>query len=585
MSNAIFHAVLPDNDWPQRIITIVLLLGFPIVLVLSWVFDIGPSGISRTASLTEGSGRVFRRREVQPKKIELVETAPSAERVASASLAFVRHELRTPVNAILGYSEMLLEDAREENDGVAIADLERINRGGRDILALIESILDADRIAQDTRAVHSYGEQIRADLRDPLSAVTGYTELLIEINEEQGRTRRVDDLRRILTAAQRLLELSNDIVAVATKAPDAAPARMKQGATLAEGVLAKIRAVDVSVEREGSLLVIDDSAVTRDLLAKQLARKGYVVATAANGRAGLQLMNEQRFDLVLLDVLMPEMDGIEVLRRIKSDAALCDVPVIMISALDEIDSVVRCLEIGAADFVSKPFHPAILDARIQSTMVASRAAAAPAIALDADLARLVSGTFPEYVIRRVSAGETRVLDSVPNAAVLFVDLDQAVASSDPRDRAERVETLIALAHEVSAQHGASVLLHGIGLLMAAGFPHSNAEGAERIATVAQQFSAEAKDRGLTCRCALHVGALNGAVVGKNTLAYSVWGEAVDLARRMAIGAERGQIVLSASAQAAVKDRFALTSLGVIEVAGRGQMKAYLLGDEKPVTRV
>ncbi len=585
----ILNAVLPPQYmWLQKLLVVLLLLGFPIVLVLAWIFDIGPAGITRTAAAAEGPALPARstggapvagRVRTAPKTIELVEEAPDPERVRRASIGFVRHELRTPVNAILGYTEMLLEDARDEGDDIAAADLERILHCGRDILTLIERSLDPERVsAEQGRDLGSYGKQVRADLRDPLGAITGYTELLIEISREDGNEPRARDLERVLAASRKLLELSSDIVAVATAAPETSG--LARAASMAEGVLAKIRAMpaETASDREGSLLVVDDSAMNRDLLARQLARKGYVVATAEGGEQALRTLDEQPFDLVLLDVFMDGMDGIEVLRRMKSSERLCDIPVIMISALDEVDSIVRCLEIGAADFVSKPFHPTLLDARIQATLAATSARAAPREA-GGEIERLVAGTFPAYLLQRLRAGTVQSLDSSTSAAVCFIDIDQAVAATDPRERAGRVETLIDAAYAVAGEHGATVLLHGIGLLVAAGFPDAVPGAAERVARTALAFAQHAQAHGLPCRSALHTGALHGAVIGRDRLAYSVWGDAVDLARRMALGAERGEIIVSSACYGLIKEEFALRNRGIIDVAGRGQMRAYSLERE------
>jgi adenylate cyclase len=430
-----------------------------------------------------------------------------------------------------------------------------------------------------------------ADLRDPLSAVNGYTEMLIEESRESGRTSRIADLERVQAAARQLLDLSNDIVAIATQAPGTVSAELIKGATLAEGVLAKIRAVqehDVQPDRQGRLLVVDDSPLNRDLLAKQLARKGYFVAIAENGNVALELMAEQAFDLVLLDVLMPELDGVGVLLRMKADDRLCEIPVIMLSALDEVDSVVRCLELGAADFVSKPFHPTLLDARINSALNASAGRAsgeAPvASANDPAIERLMAGTLPDYVLQRLRKGETRLLDGVANAAVYFVDIDQAVASADPAQRAALTETLIELARRAAAQNGAIVLLHGIGLAMAAGFPQTVDDAAERMARTALMFSREAEEAGLRLRSGLHAGAVYAAVVGSNSLSYFVWGDGVDLSRRLALSADRGTISMSAACHALLKDHFVVASRGVVEVAGHGQMRAYVLEGEAAIAR-
>ena len=117
---------------------------------------------------------------------------------------------------------------------------------------------------------------------------------------------------------------------------------------------------------KGFLLIVDDLEANRDVLSRRLRRQGYSVATAENGRMALEKMRAERFDLVLLDIMMPEMDGYEVLQRLKADEALRDVPVVMISALSELDSAVRCIEMGAEDYLLKPFNPTLLKARLDA---------------------------------------------------------------------------------------------------------------------------------------------------------------------------------------------------------------------------
>ena len=103
------------------------------------------------------------------------------------------------------------------------------------------------------------------------------------------------------------------------------------------------------------------------------AREGYAnIQFAANGRDALQMLAAQRFDLVLLDIMMPDMNGYEVLERIKATPALRDIPIIMISALDELDSVIRCVELGAEDYLNKPFNPTLLRARIGASLEKKR---------------------------------------------------------------------------------------------------------------------------------------------------------------------------------------------------------------------
>lgn len=120
--------------------------------------------------------------------------------------------------------------------------------------------------------------------------------------------------------------------------------------------------------RGGLLLVVDDNEMNRDMLSRRLLRQGHQIEMATNGREALDMITAHKFDLVLLDIMMPEMNGYEVLEHIKTDPLLRHIPVIMITAVDEIESVVRCIELGADDYLPKPFNPILLKARINASL-------------------------------------------------------------------------------------------------------------------------------------------------------------------------------------------------------------------------
>jgi signal transduction histidine kinase len=122
------------------------------------------------------------------------------------------------------------------------------------------------------------------------------------------------------------------------------------------------------VAEEGRILVVDDNRVNRLKLSISLKQEGYAVTLAENGQQALDILKAQPQDAVLLDIVMPEMDGFEVLERIKGDAQLRDIPVIVISAVDELDSVVRCIEQGAEDYLPKSYNPVVLRARLNACM-------------------------------------------------------------------------------------------------------------------------------------------------------------------------------------------------------------------------
>lgn len=113
-----------------------------------------------------------------------------------------------------------------------------------------------------------------------------------------------------------------------------------------------------------SVLIVDDNEMNRDTLARRLRQQGFAIEMAANGLEALDMARQKSYDLVLLDIMMPEMDGYEVLQTMKADSALRSIPVIMISALEEIESVMKCMELGAEDYLTKPFDPVLLKAAI-----------------------------------------------------------------------------------------------------------------------------------------------------------------------------------------------------------------------------
>lgn len=128
----------------------------------------------------------------------------------------------------------------------------------------------------------------------------------------------------------------------------------------------------MTTANEGMLLVVDDDPISRRLLAANLQRQGYTVQTAEDGQRALDLLRAQAFDVVLLDLVMPNLNGYQVLERMKADDALRHIPVIVISGTEDLDNAVRCIEMGAADYLTKPFDPVLLRARVHASLADKR---------------------------------------------------------------------------------------------------------------------------------------------------------------------------------------------------------------------
>ena len=216
---------------------------------------------------------------------------------------------------------------------------------------------------------------LRHDLRTPIGHVLGYGEMVRDELAALSRPDLMADMEKIHAAGQRLLAMVNDRLSAEALGltAEAPPAPVRTAALPLEGRPMPSGDSRDESEDSGLLLIVDDNEDNRDVLARRLEKQGHWAVTASSGPEALTALTEQPFDLVLLDILMPEMDGYEVLSRIKADPKTQRLPVIMISALDEIDSIVRCIEMGAADYLPKPFNPTLLRARVGASLREKRA--------------------------------------------------------------------------------------------------------------------------------------------------------------------------------------------------------------------
>jgi adenylate cyclase len=303
------------------------------------------------------------------------------ERSSQALWSHLRHELRTPLNAIIGYSEMLLEDAVDAASADLAADLKQVLAAGRQLLAIVNDLLDAQKLASDDVAfnLESLITNLDYQARAPLNGVIGYSEILLENAVDKEQEEIIPDLEKIHTAGKLFLARLNNIIDFSNL--DAGLKSPAPGATdqspLIDSVMASLRelaqeSAAVTGGETGSILVVDDNEINRDLLSRYLARLGHTVQAAPDGRQALEMIDSGAFDLVLLDIMMPELNGYQVLQHLQDSANWRDLPVIMISALDEMDSVVRCIELGAADYLPKPFNPVLLRARVGACLEKKR---------------------------------------------------------------------------------------------------------------------------------------------------------------------------------------------------------------------
>jgi signal transduction histidine kinase len=299
-------------------------------------------------------------------------------------MAYLRHELCTPIDATIGYSAMLLEELQTQPDSIFAADLRKIHGCSQQLLTLVTTILDPVQLemSQIDGELSRFGAELRMELLTPLSTIIGYCELLLE----EAPAELIPDLDKIHTAAHQLLSLVNDIVNLAQQqlqtltSPTATPPQILLEHSATATIMRSATTILETLDREstvpqsqgGMILVVDDNPTNCDLLSRQLKRQGYTVTTANSAKQALRLLKAIAYDLILLDAIMPEVDGLELLQQLKQDDRFRHIPAIVISALETIDVAVKCIELGAEDYLQKPCDPILLQARIATSLEKKR---------------------------------------------------------------------------------------------------------------------------------------------------------------------------------------------------------------------
>jgi adenylate cyclase len=301
-------------------------------------------------------------------------------------------------------------------------------------------------------------------------------------------------------------------------------------------------------ESPAYVLVVDDDPINRALLAKSLEREGHQHAMAEDGREALEKLRAEPFDIVLLDVLMPELDGYEVLRRIEADPELCHVPVIMVSALEDLDSVVRCIELGAEDYLPKPFNPVLLRARINGCLTKKRLRDLERQRVRDVFSRFVPEPVVDEVLRRTD-DDLRLRGVRVIGTVLFGDLRgfTSFAETIPADEVIEVlnDYLSRMSDAILDNGGTLVAYQGDGIMAVFGAPIEADDHADRALAAARDMLDEGLPRfnrslranglgdGFRMGIGLNSGPLMSGTVGsRRRLEYAAIGDTTNTASRL-----------------------------------------------------
>jgi adenylate cyclase len=521
----------------------------------------------------------------------------SEQRLNQAMRAFLRQELQAPASAVMDFLGIIIEDARSSQLDHLLSDLERMRSASLQLNAFVKNLLeDTSSGSRKGEPPEEFHRRVRHDLRTPLNAIKGYSELLIEDmeGEDQGNLRL--DLETLKQSADQLLGQIDSMVTLTGRDEGAEPEGRQHQLDIVADVLRTLEPLDAAGTgaraQSSRILVVDDNAANRDVLARRLTREGHRVVAASSGAAALELVAAQDFDLVLLDLIMPEMSGFEVLRRLKATEHSKDLPVIVISALDEIDSVVRCIETGAEDYLTKPFNPVLLRARVGASLEKKWLRDREKqfiVDLEREKQRseaLLLNILPQGIVDRMRSGETVIADHVGEVTILFCDLVGFTAISQALPAARTIDFLsriFSAFDQLAAEHGVEkIKTIGDAYMVVGGIPDHQPDHAQRIATLAPRMLeavrtiSESTALPLQARIGVHTGAVVAGVLGTHKFVYDVWGDTVNTASRMESHSLPGRIQVSAATRTALGNGFTFEPRGALEIKGKGPMETYFL---------
>ncbi len=331
---------------------------------------------------------------------------------------------------------------------------------------------------------------------------------------------------------------------------------------------------------DGRILVVDDQEMNRDLLCRRLGKQGFEVDTACNGAVALKMLGEKKYDLVLLDIMMPEKNGYEVLAEMKSQPDWIPIPVIMISALGEMDGIAKCIEMGAEDYLPKPFKSVLLKARVSACLEKKRLHDQQerwTIQLEQEKRRaddLLKVILPAPIIEELKQNDGVKSRRYENVAVLFsdiVDFTSYCEVNTPEQVVDQLQKQVIAFEELTVKHGiqkiktiGDAFMGTAGLLSELDNPVLACVqcGAEMVATTAEI------NPDWSLRVGVHIGPVIGGVVGKQQYLFDIWGDTVNTAARIQEAAGSNTIAVSQEAWNSISGLCEGTQKS-IDVKGKG----------------
>ena len=325
------------------------------------------------------------------------------------------------------------------------------------------------------------------------------------------------------------------------------------------------------------ILVVEDTPANIQTLSAILKQEGYQISIATNGRQALQVLERIQPDLILLDIMMPEMDGFETCEQIKASTAWREIPIIFLTAKTETADIVHGFELGAVDYVPKPFSSHELLARVKTHLTMDH--------LYRENQRLLLNVLPASIAEQLKQHEGIIAERFEDVSVIFADIvgfTPLTSRLSPTELIELLNTIFSSFDELADQYKLEkIKTMGDAYMVAGGLIEPNPDHLAAMASMALAMHENVRGMndqfdGLNVRIGLHAGGVIAGVIGIRKFIYDIWGDAVNTAARLESHGVPGRIHVSDTVFERLQGRFTFEARGLTELKGRSPMNTYFL---------
>lgn len=481
-----------------------------------------------------------------------------------------RHDIRSNFSVLIGFGDVVRENLAEANSPY-LPEFDAALSKGR---MLLDDTIQMINHCTLVSIAGFQGEVKNGFRKQTLPALRMLNEQITQLKETLGEQ---DLITEILEAARRLT--------IRCQSPF--ERRIEPNASLPGPQLTAIN--DQPVSNAPKVLVIDDEMHNLHLISSFLARLGLSVTTFTSGVSALHSLETDLCDLILLDLHMPAMSGLEFLKIIKSDERFKEIPVLVVTASDDADELADCIEAGAVDSLPKPFQSAFLKARVQTSLELHTIKKREKIYLH-DLRflknrveELLSAIVPQAIIDELNTTGDVQPKRYSNVCVLFCDIVNFTQSCDSQDHVlvlNRLQSLFLEFEAIAELHGLQkIKTSGDSFMAVAGLRgssilHSELQcvraGLDMISTSATHSS------GWKVRVGIHSGSVLGGLVGSRQFLFDVWGDTVNVAARIEGAGQPQTLTCSKSTFESLGRHINGTSIGSTELKGKGIQEIFAI---------